>query len=74
MAILEKNKQPDRKREIDLSGPEGNAMFLIGQARQWGKQMGLDVEKLTEEMMSGDYENLIDIFDREFGSICNLLR
>lgn len=74
MAIKKKETQPYKKREIDLTGPEGNAFFLLGTAQRWGKQMGLDTEKVLEEMKSGDYENLIKVFDKNFGSVCDLLR
>lgn len=73
MAIIEK-KENFEKRKIDLTGPDGNAFFLLGTAAKWGKQMGLDVEKVNEEMTSGDYENLISVFDKYFGSICDLER
>ena len=73
MAIKVKSQQP-KEIEIDLTGPNGNAFFLLGQAQRWGKQMGLDTESLLEEMKSGDYENLIQVFDREFGSFCTLYR
>ena len=72
--IKTKEKQPYKKREIDLTGPEGNAFFLLGTARKWGNQMGLDTEELLEEMQSDDYENLIKVFDKNFGSICDLIR
>ena len=72
MAI--KKKEQHGKRVIDLTGPDGNAFFLLGTAAKWGKQMGLDVKKVNEEMTSGDYENLIQVFDKYFGSICDLER
>ena len=34
----------------------------------------MDSKKITNEMMSGDYENLIKVFDREFGSVVTLYR
>ena len=73
MAIKKKEERFE-KRVIDLTGPDGNAFFLLGTAAKWGKQMGLDVEKVNEEMTSGDYENLIQVFDKYFGSICDLER
>lgn len=62
---------------IDLTGPEGNAFVLIGYAKNFGKQLGFSKEKidaLTKDMMSGDYENLISIFDEEFGDFVILER
>ena len=51
---------------IDLTGPDGNAFVLLGKAKQLARQLGLDGNAITNEMMSGDYENLIEVFDREF--------
>lgn len=59
---------------IDLSGPEGNAYVLIGYAKRFAKQLGLDGDKIVEEMTSGDYENLVDVFDENFGSFVTLYR
>ena len=52
---------------IDLTGPDGNAFVLLGKAKHLARQLGLDGNAITSEMMSGDYENLIKVFDREFG-------
>ena len=73
MAIKKKVENLE-KRTIDLTGPQGNAFYLLGMAGKWGKQLGLDVPKVMEEMQSSDYENLIEVFDKYFGSICDLER
>ena len=52
---------------IDLTGPQGNAFFLLGQAEQYARDLGLDGDSITTEMRSGDYENLVQVFDRYFG-------
>ena len=59
---------------IDLTGPDGNAFSLMGTANRWAKDLGLDSEKILDEMKSGDYENLIQVFDKWFGDICDLKR
>jgi hypothetical protein len=69
-----KKKPTNRNLEIDLTGPQGNAFFLIGTARNLAKQLGKDSKEITNRMMSGDYENLLKIFDEEFGSIVTLYR
>lgn len=69
-----KKKKSNGRIEIDLTGPQGNAFFLIGTAGNLAKQLGKDSKKITNEMMSGDYENLIKVFDREFGSVVTLYR
>lgn len=59
---------------IDLSGPQGNAYFLLGQADVWAKQMGLDSQKILDEMKASDYEHLVKVFDGYFGHFCTLYR
>ena len=67
-------KNPEvRKPEIDLLGPQGNAYFLLGTANRLGKQLDLDVDKIIDDMESSDYENLIKVFDKHFGSIVDLV-
>ena len=62
---------------IDLTGPDGNAYSLMGYATNFGKQLGWDkvkIQELMNEMMDGDYEDLVQIFDREFGDFVILER
>lgn len=63
--------------EIDLTGPEGNAHVLLGYAQSLGKQLGWNkraISLIIELMMSGDYENLIEVFDHHFGDFVILYR
>ena len=69
-----KSKKKSQKIEIDLTGPEGNAFYLIGKANSLSKQLGLDCKAIQAEMMAGDYENLLKVFDRNFGSLVTLYR
>ena len=59
---------------IDLTGPDGNAFNLLGVANRLGKQLVMDTEALIERMTSGDYENLLQEFDKAFGDIVILER
>ena len=59
---------------IDLTGPQGNAFFLLGQAEQYARQLGLDGDSIITEMKSGNYENLVQVFDRYFGDYVILER
>jgi hypothetical protein len=83
---------------IDLTGPEGNAFFLLAQVRRFahhsrvpedevekamdglfedtghGELVTTRAEKILKEMQSGDYENLIRVFDRHFGHFVILER
>lgn len=52
---------------IDLTGPEGNAFCLMGYANKFARQLNLDSSTIIAEMKSGDYENLLKVFDSYFG-------
>ena len=67
-------KKKSGKIEVDLTGPEGNAFFLMGLANRLSKQMGIESEPIINDMMSGDYEHLIDVFDKHFGKVVILYR
>ena len=74
MAIL--TKKP-RKQVIDLTGPQGNAFYLLGLASKLCKQIGIsehETNSILEEMKSSGYTNLIETFDRHFGMIIDLER
>jgi len=60
--------------EIDLTGPDGNAFVLIGMASKFAKQLGLDGKVIQSEMMKGDYENLLNVFEKYFGDFVTLYR
>jgi len=59
---------------IDLTGPEGNAFFLMGRAHRFARDLGLDGDAIITEMKSGNYENLVQVFDRYFGDYVILER
>jgi|TARA_B110000858_G_scaffold177105_1_gene211808 hypothetical protein len=72
-----RSKQPKSEIVIDLTGPQGNAFSLLALAKNFGKQLGMGesyIKEIQANMMSGDYENLIKVFDAEFGSIVILER
>ena len=60
--------------KIDLTGPDGNAFVLIGKAGNLAKQLGLDSKVIQSEMMKGDYEHLVNTFDKHFGNFVTLYR
>ena len=72
MAILEKPKT--NGITIDLTGPQGNAFYLLGTAKKLANQLGLNSNEILNEMQSGDYENLIQVFDKNFGSFVTLYK
>ena len=59
---------------IDLTGSDGNAFALMGYANRFAKQLGLNGKEITNEMMQGDYEHLLEVFDKNFGDYVTLER
>jgi hypothetical protein len=74
MAIKSIKEKRVTSIEIDLTGPDGNAYALMGYAKSFAKQLGIESQPIINEMMSGDYENLLKVFDIEFGSFVTLYR
>ena len=73
MAIKSKDEMPS-ERSIDLTGPDGNAFALLGQAKRYARQLDMDFDLIRREMTSGDYENLINTFEKYFGGFVTLYR
>ena len=70
-----RSKTPQSEIVIDLTGPQGNAFFLLGYARKLAKQLDFeDVDGLIDDMQSSDYEHLIQVFDEHFGEFVILER
>lgn len=68
------HKHQDNPIVIDLTGPEGNAFMLMSYAKSFSKDLGKNYEDLQKQMTSGDYENLIKVFDDAFGDFVILER
>lgn len=69
-----RKRNNNRKTVIDLTGPDGNAFYLLAQAKFLCKSLELDYEKICGELTCGDYENLIKTFDKYFGEFVILER
>jgi hypothetical protein len=65
-----------KKQVIDLSGPEGNAFYLMGLVNRLYRQAGAPdlAEHVLSEMKSGDYENLLQVFEMYLGDRFELVR
>ena len=59
-------RQPTTEIVIDLTGPDGNAYYLLGLAGRLARQLDLDHDKIVKDMTSGDYEHLLEVFDKTF--------
>lgn len=64
----------EQKKIYDLSGPDGNAFAMMAAAQRMAKQLGRDSEAILEDMQSGDYEHLVEVFEREFGEFFEIVR
>ena len=69
-----RTKKPKPEIIIDLTGPDGNAFVLMSMAVDFARQLGKVGKAIREEMMAGDYEHLLSVFDREFGHFVILER
>ena len=58
-------------RVIDLHGPQGNAFALMAIADDFLRQMKRrdEFNAMRTEMMSGDYNNLLRVFQEKFGDL-----
>tara|TARA_B100001175_G_C19386176_1_gene579071 strand:- start:775 stop:1002 length:228 start_codon:yes stop_codon:yes gene_type:complete len=75
--MIKSKEYKNKGIEIDLTGPQGNAYYLLGLASRWSKELQFGDsyrEEMLEKMKSSDYENLIKVFDNEFGSVVTLYR
>jgi len=70
--MIRKKRQRVKKIYIDLDGEDGNAFYILGLAKRLGNKLGYDEEKvkrILRDMRSGDYVNLLKIFEEEFGEL-----
>jgi hypothetical protein len=72
--MIRKKQPQDEPIVIDITGPDGNAFTLMAYAEQFAKQLGIDHKPIIEELMSGDYDNLLEVFDKAFGNLVILER
>jgi hypothetical protein len=68
-----------KKIVIDLNSSDGNAFVLLATAKNLCRQLhGSEWHEkwddISKDMKSGDYENLIKVFDENFGAFVDLLR
>jgi hypothetical protein len=60
-------------RQIDIEGADGNAFALLGYAKSFAKQLDWDAKAITDEMKAGDYDHLLDTFEKHFGSFVEIV-
>ena len=69
-----REKQPAEEIVVDLTGPDGNAYSLLARARSYAQQLNLNDVAIIKDMMSKDYEHLVQVFDNHFGHFVILER
>ena len=74
MTIKSKSEMRGIEIVIDLTGPDGNAYALMGYAKKYARQLEIDSKPIIKDMMSGDYEHLLEVFEKHFGSFVTLYR
>ena len=65
------------KVEVNLNGPDGNAFALMRKAKYLGGKLDLskdEIDNIVKEMMSGDYDNLVEVFITNFGQLVRLVK
>ena len=73
---MNKGVLPVQKRiQIDLDGPKGNAFVILGTAKSLAKQIGysdLQTEEILEQMRKADYDHLMHVFLKYFDAYVDL--
>ena len=65
-----KEKLKHKGITVDCSGPNGNAFYLLGLAKDLAKRFDYtdkNTNKMMKELKSSDYEHLILTFDKYWG-------
>ena len=85
MAMHDKSELKSRRPEIDLTGPEGNVFVLMGYAKRWAKDLGLDGNAIVEDlgldgnaivtdMKSSNYDHALEVLEEHFGEYVDFYR
>lgn len=59
-------KMSEGKPKLELSGVDGNAFVILGEAQRVAKQNDMDWDAIREEAESGDYDNLLQTLMKYF--------
>ena len=64
------------KQVIDLSGPEGNAFYLMAVVKKTFRRSGASElgDEIVKEMQQGDYQHLLKTFELYLGDHFKLVR
>lgn len=65
------------KFTIDLSGQQGNAFYLMGLVRSFGRQLRLPQEEtdaIIQDMKADNYDHLVKVFARKFDAVVEIYK
>ena len=77
MTIISHDEYDGPPRVVDLRGPEGNAYAVMGLVKSVLKQIGYDkdhIDEVIRNMMSSDYDHLIEVADEHIGHIYTFVK
>ncbi len=57
--------------EVEVLEYGENAFVYLGKAKQLIKKYGLD-EDIIEQMVAGNYDQLIEVFNKHFAKYCTI--
>jgi len=60
-------------RKLDISGPKGNAFYILGVASMLGKQLEYNTDEILQKMKVGSYEDLLREFNHWFDDVVTLV-
>lgn len=67
------NLNKTKKVDIDLKNTQGNSFYLIKQAKILAKENGKNPDSIIREMTASNYQNMINVFKREFSNYINIV-
>lgn len=62
-----------KSKSLQLKGSQGNAFYILEQAKKISKEQGIDFLPIQKEMMSGDYKNMLKVFNHYFGGYVDII-
>lgn len=68
--IVDRSLMNAKPIEIDLSSSAGNAFVLLAYADDLGRKLGFNrhaIKIIKDNMILGDYDHLLKVFDYHFG-------
>lgn len=68
---LKKKKENTRPR-VDLSGPEGNAFFIISYSKKWCKDLNLDFSNIFGHWRKMHYDEIVALFCHYFSDYADI--